>query len=230
MALDYTRRTTPGEGYTVNHRRLLRFALSMWAAPLAAASFVLLAFLFLRAEIFVAAGLVLLVVGGLCLTAGVIAVIMILATRNSFEESPRRYYKKNALAVLGLLLLNLPVALAYTLIGSARLEARAASAVASPRGTHLAEVIYLDERDEPGYGQAVTLRPTPGWFRQPDRTVVFSAYCLGDPQPLWQDEHKLLITCVGPQQITRRVTRYREIALAYRLPAAENARRRARSK
>jgi hypothetical protein len=214
----------------VNHRRLLRFARVMWAAPLAAASFVLLAFLFLRAEIFVAAGLVLLVVGGLCLTAGVIAVIAILATRNTFAESPRRYYKKKALAVLGLLLLNLPVALAYTVIGSAQIEPRAASVAPSPHGTHLAEVIYLDERDEPGYGVAVTLRPTPGWFRRPARTVVFSGYCLGEPQLDWQREQQLRITCVGAEQVKRRVTRYRGIELTYRLPAVERAPRRTPSR
>jgi hypothetical protein len=133
--------------------------------------------------------------------------------------------------VLGLLLLNLPIALGFTLLGSARLEPGAVDAARSPRGDQLAEVIYLDDRTEPAYGQAVTLRAPPGLWSNSPRTVVFSAYCLGTPGLDWQADRKLVITCVGPRQVTRQVTRYRDITIAYRLPAAEpQPRRRARLK
>jgi len=73
-------------GRTMNHRRLLRIALFMWAAPLVAASVVMLGFLFLRSSFFVVSGMVLLVVGGLCLSIGLIAVIAILAHATSFRN------------------------------------------------------------------------------------------------------------------------------------------------
>lgn len=213
----------------MNHRQLLRFARIMWAGPLAAAVFVLSGFLFLGAKVFVIAGLGLLVAGGLCLTAGIIAVIMILTTRNSVPETPRRYYKKPAFAVLGLLLLNLPVALAFTLIGGSRLEPGAVESARSPRGDQIAEVLYLDEQDEPAYGLAVTLRAPPGLWSDSPRTVVFSAYCLGTPGLDWQADRKLVITCVGPQQVTRQLTHFRDITIGYRLPVTEpRSRRRAR--
>ena len=214
----------------MDHRRLLRFARIMWATPLAAGAFVFSGFLFLGAKIFVIAGLALLVVGGLCLTAGIVAVIMILATRNTVPESPRRYYKKPALAVLGLLLLNLPVALAFTLIAGARLEPGAVEAARSPHGELLAEVIYLDEHADPALGQAVTLRPTPGLWSASPRTVVFSAYCLGTPTLDWQSDTKLVITCIGARQVARRTTRFREVTIGYRLPATDPPPRRRRSR
>ena len=205
----------------MDHHRLLRFARIMWAAPLAAAAFVFSGFLFLGAKIFVIAGLALLVVGALCLTTGIVAVIMIHATRNSVPEAPRRYYKKPALRVLGLLLLNLPIAAAFTLLGSARLEPGAVEAARSPRGALLAEVIYLDDKAEPAFGQAVTLRPTPGLWLASPRTVVFSAYCLGTPTLDWQSDTKLVITCIGARQVARRTTRFREVTIGYRLPATD---------
>jgi len=70
----------------MNHRRLYRVALFMWAAPLVAASVIMLGFLFLRSSFFVVSGMLLLGVGGLCLSAGLIAVMAILASRNSFRK------------------------------------------------------------------------------------------------------------------------------------------------
>lgn len=213
-------------GRTMNHRRLFRFALFMWAAPLVAASVIMLGFLFLRSSFFVVSGMVLLAVGGLCLSAGLIAVIAILATRNKFQESPRRYYKKPALRVLGLLLLNLPIATAYAVVGSLLLEKAETQAVASPSGRYLAEIINLDADEIPPYGQAVTLRPKPGLFQTYSRTIVFSSYCL-DPVPLWKAEGQLVITCRDARGIEMRQTNYRDVKIAYALGdiASRNARR-----
>lgn len=211
----------------MNHRGLLRFAVAMWAAPLAAATFVLLGFIFLRSPAFVTAGLVLLIVGGLCLTLGIIAVIGILATRNSFRETPRRYYKNKSLAVLGLLLGNLPVATAYTVLGVTLLEPAALDTALSPSGRYQAEVVHLEETDLPPYGQAVTLRPTPRAFWVTARTVVFSAYCVDNPRLHWENDQTLQVTCQDARSVGRHVERYRDIALRYRLRAVarENARR-----
>jgi hypothetical protein len=210
----------------MNHRQLLRFAVLMWAAPLVVASVVMLGYVFLRAQLFVAVGLVLLGVGGLCLIAGIVAVLLILATRNRFLESPRRYYKKPALAVLGLLLLNLPVALLYVVTGGLLLEPAAQLAVPSPSGHYLAEIVTLGEGDRPPYGQAVTLRPAPGLLRTPARTIVFSSYCL-DPQPVWTGETRLEIRCADAHGMVARLPRYREVEIRYALgKRATPARRR----
>ena len=210
----------------MNHRRLLRIALFMWAAPLAAASVMMLGFLFLRSSFFVVSGLALLVVGGLCLSAGLIAVIAILVTRNRFEESPRRFYKKLALRVLGLLLMNLPIAASYVVVGGLLLEKAASEAVASPSGQYLAEVINLDADEKPPYGQAVALRPKPGLFRTYARTIVFSSYCL-NPEPLWKAEGQLVIACRDARGIETRLTNYRDVKITYALGdiASRNARR-----
>ena len=106
----------------MNHPRLLRIATFMWAVPLVAGTATMLGFLFLRAPFFVASGMILLAVGGLCLSIGLIAVIAILATRNTFLESTRRYYKKRALGMFGLLLLNLPIAVTCVVVGGMLLE------------------------------------------------------------------------------------------------------------
>ena len=210
----------------MNHPRLLRIATFMWAVPLVAGTATMLGFLFLRASFFVASGVMLLAVGGLCLSIGLIAVIAILATRNTFLESTRRYYKKSALRMLGLLLLNLPIAATYVVVGSLLLEKAASEAVASPAGHYLAEVINLDADDKPPYGQAVTLRPQPGPFRTYARTVVFSSYCL-DPVPLWKAEGQLVIACRDARGIEVRQTNYRDVKITYALGdiASRNARR-----
>jgi len=203
-------------GRNMNHRRLYRIALFMWATPLVAASVVMLGFLFLRSSFFVVSGMVLLVVGGLCLSAGLIAVMAILATRNQFQESPRRYYKKPALRVLGLLLMNLPIAAISVVISSLLLEKAETHATVSPSGRYLAEVIGLDANEKPPYGQAVTLRPRPGLFQTYARTVVFSSYCL-NPVPLWKAEGQLVITCRDARGIETRLTNYRDVKITYAL-------------
>jgi hypothetical protein len=210
----------------MNHPRLLRIAIFMWAVPLIAATATMLGFLFLRASFFVVSGMILLAVGGLCVSIGLIAVIAILATRNTFLESTRRYYKKRALRTLGLLLLNLPIAATYAIVGGMLLEKAAAEAVVSPAGHYLAEVINLDENDKPPYGQAVTLRPTPGLFRTYARTIVFSSYCL-NPVPLWKAEGQLVIACRDARGIEIRQTNYRDVKITYALGdiASRNARR-----
>ena len=202
----------------MNHRQLLRFAQWMWAAPLVAGSLAFGGFLFMRSPLFAAAGLVLLVFGGLCLSAGIVATIAIIVTRNRFLESPRRYYKKPARAVLGLLLLNIPVAGLYTWVGATLLiETPALSAAPSPSGRYLAEVVLLDEQAAPPYGLAVTLRPQPGLFWPSQRSVLFSGYCVDVPALKWLDPQRLQIECAGARQVERKVTRYRDITLAYRL-------------
>ncbi len=210
----------------MNHPRLLRIATFMWAVPLVAGTVVMLGFLFLRAPFFVASGVILLGVGGLCLSIGLIAVIAILATRNRFLESTRRYYKKPALRMLGLLLLNLPIAATFAVAGSLLLEQAASVAVASPSGRYLAEVINLAENDKPPYGQAVTLRPQPGLFRTYTRTIVFSSYCL-NPVPLWKAEGQLVIACRDARSVGARQTNYRDVKITYALGeiASRNARR-----
>lgn len=214
----------------MNHRRLFRFAVLMWALPLAAGSATLLAFLFLRSPLFVTGGMVLLVAGGLCLSAGIAAVIAIFTTRNSFRESPRRYYRKKALSVLGLLLANLPVAAGYAVLAGALLDPAAVEAAASPSGRWLAETIYLGERDQPPYGMAVTLRPQPGLFWHESRSVVFAAYCLNGPALDWQNGDRLLVRCTDPRNVSRQLTRYREVAIRYRFEAAPPARAKRNSK
>lgn len=211
----------------MNHRRLLRFALWMWAAPLVAGTLVFGGFLFLRSPLFAVVGLALLVIGGLCLTAGIAAVIAIVVTRNRFLESPRRYYKKPALAVLGLLLLNLPVAGAYTWAGATLLlEPPALAAAPAPSGRYLAEVVLLDERASPPYGVGVTLRPQPGLFWPSRRSVLFSGYCVDGPALAWLDGERLQVDCAGARAVGRKVTRYREVTLSYRLrPVATPAKR-----
>lgn len=213
----------------MNHRRLFRFALFMWAAPLVAASVVMLGFLFLRSSFFVVSGMVLLGVGGLCLSAGLIAVMAILATRNKFQESPRRYYKKPALRVLGLLLLNLPVAATYVVVGGMLLEKTETEALASPSGRYLAETIDLDANETPPYGQAVTLRPKPGLFQTYSRTVVFSSTC-PNPRPTWRDDAWLVIACSDARGVVMRQTSYRGIKITYLLgnPSAHDPRRASR--
>lgn len=201
----------------------------MWAAPLVAASVMMLGFLFLRSSFFVVSGMVLLAVGGLCLSAGLIAVIAILATRNRFQELPRRYYKKPALRVLGLLLLNLPIATAYVAVASNLLEKAETEAVASPSGLYLAEVINLGDSDKPPYGQAVTLRPKPGPFRTYSRTIIFSSYCL-EPKPIWRNDDWLTIACGDARGVVMRQTSYRGIKITYVLNNApvQNTRRTSR--
>lgn len=200
----------------MNHRLLLRFAVIMWAAPLLAASFILLSFALLRSSVFLVSGVAMLAVGGLCLIAGLIAVIAILGTRNIYEEIPHRSYRKPAFAMLGLLLLNLPVALAYTWLGATLVEPVAIEAAPSPSGRYLAEVIHLDEQDQPPYGLAVTLRPAPGAFRTTARSVVFSAYCLKGPTIKWETPERLVIACGGETRTGRRLERYRAIHIRYR--------------
>jgi hypothetical protein len=213
-------------GRTMNHRRLFRIALFMWAMPLIAASVIMLGFLFLRSSFFVVSGMLLLAVGGLCLSAGLIAVMAILATRNRFQESPRRYYKKPALRVLGLLLLNLPIATVYVVVVGLLLEKAETDAVVSPSGRYLAEVINLDADEKPPYGQAVTLRPKPGLFQTYSRTIVFSSYCL-NPVPLWKAEGQLVIACADARGVEMRQTNYRDVKISYALGdiASRNARR-----
>jgi len=174
----------------------------------------------------VVGGLALLAVGGLCLSAGLIAVIAILVTRNKFQELPRRFYKKPALRVLGLLLLNLPIAATYVVVGSMLLEKAASESVASPAGHYLAEIINLDATETPPYGQAVTLRPKPGLFQTYARTIVFSSYCL-NPVPVWKAEGQLVITCRDARGIETRLTNYRDVKITYALGdiASRNARR-----
>lgn len=202
----------------MNHRRLLRFALWMWAVPLVAGSLAFGGFLFMRSPMFAAAGLGLLVLGGLCLSAGIVAVIAIVITRNSFLESPRRYYKKPAMAALGLLLLNLPVAGLYTWTGAALLlEAPALAAAPGPSGRYLAEVVLLDEQAVPPYGVGVTLRPQPGLFWPSQRSVLFSGYCIDGPTITWLDAKRLQVECTGAREVGRKVTRYRDVSLAYKL-------------
>jgi hypothetical protein len=213
----------------MNHRRLLRLATFMWAAPLVAATATMLGFLFLRSSFFVVSGMVLLGVGGLCLSIGIVAVIAILATRNSFFESPRRFYKKPATRMLGLLLLNLPIAAGYAVLGSLLLEKAASEAVLSPSGRYLAEVINLEADDKPPYGQAVTLRPTPGPFRTYARTIIFSSYCL-HPRPMWRNDDWLMIVCDDARGVVMRQTNYRGIKITYVLskPPASDPRRRSK--
>jgi hypothetical protein len=213
-------------GPAMNHRRLLRIATVMWAAPLVAATATMLGFLFLRSSFFVVSGLLLLAVGGLCLSIGVVVVIAILATRNSFLESPRRFYKKPALRMLGLLLLNLPIAAGYTFVGSLLLEKAGSQAVLSPSGRYLAEVINLEADDKPPYGQAVTLRPTPGLFQTYARTIIFSSTCL-NPKPMWRNDDWLMIACDDARGIEMRQTSYRGIKITYVLsnPSSKNPRR-----
>ena len=210
----------------MNHPRLLHIATFMWAVPLIAGTVTMLGFLFLRTSFFVASGIILLAVGGLFLSIGLIAVMAILTTRNSYFESTRRYYKKPALRMLGLLLFNMAVAGVYTVVGGMLLEQAASTAVISPEGHYLAEVINLEENEKPPYGQAVTLRPTPGLFQTYSRTVIFSSYCL-DPVPLWKAEGQLVIACRDARGIEMRQTVYRDVKISYALGeiASRNARR-----
>jgi hypothetical protein len=213
----------------MNHRRLIRIATFMWAAPLVAATATMLGFLFLRSSFFVVSGMLLLAVGGLCLSIGIVAVIAILATRNNYLESPRRFFKKPALRMLGLLLLNLPIAAGYAILGGLLLEKAATEAVLSPSGRTLAEVINLDADDNPPYGQAVTLRPTPSSFQTYARTIVFSSYCL-NPKPMWRNDVWLMIVCDDARGVVMRQTSYRGIKITYMLNNASTQAPRRRSK
>ena len=199
----------------MHHRRLIRFALLMWALPLIVGSLAFTGFLFLRSPLFFVSGVVALVVGGLCLTAGVVAVLLVLATPNRYIETPRYPSRKKALGVLGLLLFNLPIALFYTWASAAMLlEPAAVETAVSPSGRYLAELINLDEHAQPPYGQAITLRPKPGLLWAYPRTVVFSSYCV-QPQPVWTNDTHLLIRCRDARGIVTRLTRYREVAIGY---------------
>jgi hypothetical protein len=214
----------------MNHRLLLRLALALWAAPLIAALFVLLAFAFLRTPWLAAAGLMVLVAGGVCLLAGAIVVLMILMTHHNVAESPRRYYKKKALGVLGLLLLNLPVAAGSVWLGWQLQEPVAQEVIASPDGEFLAEIVLQGENAQPPYGEAVTLRPRPQLFWNTARTVVFSAHCVDAPRAAWTGPRALTITCTGAEQIGRKLPVYREVAIRYQLPQATGMPTRKRSK
>ena len=214
----------------MNHRRLLWIALTLWAVPLVVATFILLAFVFLRTPWLAAAGLVALAAGGMCLVAGTIVVLMILMTHHNVVESPRRYYKKKALGVLGLLLLNLPVAAGYVWLGWQLQEPVALEVSASPDGEFLAEVVLLGESDQPPYGEAVTLRPRPQLFWTSDRTVVFSAHCVDTPRAEWTGPRALTVVCTGAEKIGRKLPVYREVSIRYQLPQAAPERQRKRSK
>jgi hypothetical protein len=214
----------------MNHRRLLWIALTLWAGPLIVATFVLLAFAFLRTPFLASAGLVILIAGGLCLLAGVVAVLMILATHHNVAESPRRYYKKRALEVLGLLLSNLAVAALYIWIGWQLQEPVALEVSASPDGEFLAEVVLLGADAQPPYGEAVTLRPRLRALWTSTRTVVFSAHCVDTPRAAWTGPRQLTVTCTGAEKIGRRLPVFREVAIRYQLPQAATERPRKRSK
>jgi len=127
---------------------------------------------------------------------------------------------------LGLLLLNLPIAATYVVVGSMLLEKTETQAVVSPSGRYLAEVINLDATEKPPYGQAVTLRPKPGPFQTYARTIVFSSNCL-DPVPLWKAEGQLVIACREARGIEMRQTSYRDVKITYALGdiASRNAQR-----
>lgn len=213
----------------MNHPRLLRIATVMWAAPLVAASAAMLGFLFLRSSFFVVSGVLVLGVGGLCLSIGIVAIIAILATRNNYFESPRRYYRRPALRMLGLLLCNLPIAATYTYVGSQLLEQPALEVVTSPSGRYQAEVVNLDATGKPPYGQAVTLRPVPGPFQTHARTLVFSSHCL-NPKPMWRNDDWLMIACGDARGIELRQTSYRGIKITYALsnPSGRAAKRNSR--
>lgn len=214
----------------MNHRRLLWIALSLWAVPLIVATFVLLAFTFLRTSFLTAIGLGVLVAGGLCLLAGIIVVLVILSTRHNVTESPRRYYKKKALGVLGLLLSNLPVAAAYVWLGWQMQEPVAQEVIASPDGEFLAEIILQGEDAQPPYGEAVTLRPRAQPLLNPARTVVFSAHCVDTPRAEWSGPRALAISCTGAEKIGRKLPVYREVTISYQLPQPVGDKPRRRSK
>lgn len=201
----------------MNHRRLLRFALLMWALPIAVAALLLSGFVFLRGAAFAADDPSWRIAGALCLAAGIGAVVAIFVTENSAPENPRRDYSARALAVLVLLLFNIFLAAGYARLTHSLREANPIQVAYSPSGHVLAEVLMLDADGQPAYGLGVTLRPTPGRFINPSRTPVFGAYCLKGPTIAWQDEHRLLIHCEGARHVARRLDRYRDIELHYRI-------------
>ncbi len=204
----------------MNHRRLLRFALLMWAVPLAVTIVLLSGFVFLRGAAFTASDVSWRIAGALCVAAGIGAILAIFMTDNTARATPRRNYTTQAMAVLILLLLNLLVAAGYARFTRMLREADPIQAAYSPSGRTLAEVLMLGTHDQPPYGLGVSLRPTPGRFINLSRTTVFSAYCLKGPTILWQDETRLLIHCEGAQRIARQLDRYRDIELRYRITAA----------
>ncbi|MDH4133312.1 MAG: hypothetical protein OEV31_00850 [Gammaproteobacteria bacterium] len=222
LALGYTPSSDPQrELCFVNHHRLLRFAVVMWAAPLVAAIFFLLGFLFLHAPFFAASGVVLLGVGGFCLTAGLVAVVMILSTRNTAgTKSTPRFRKQRVFTVMGLLLLNIPVALLFTWIGASQLESTALEAVASPSGRYLAETVHLDEHGTPPYGVGVTLRLKPGYFWNYPRTVVFGSHC-PEPVAIWESDSRLTITCANTRGVALKTAHFREVEIRYVLNTAK---------
>lgn len=201
----------------MNHRRLLRFALLMWAVPLAVTVLLLSGFVFLRGAAFTASDISWRIAGALCVTAGIVAIVAIFITDNTARQNAGRNYNTPALAVLILLLINLLVAAGYAWFTRTLREADPIQAASSPSGRTLAEVLMLDAHDQPAYGLGVTVRPTPGRFINGARTTVFSAYCLKGPTVAWQGEHQLLIDCEGAQQIARQLDRYRDIDLRYRI-------------
>lgn len=204
----------------MNHRLLLRFALLMWGVPLLAAILALSGYLFLRGPLFVAIAPLLAIAARLCAAAGAVAVLLILFTRNRTPETPRHSRRRRARVVLVLLALNLPVIAGYGLIVRSLHEPVPVLALPSPGGEYLAEVILLGARALPAYGLGVTLRATPGHFFHQPRTVVFSAYCLKGPTLAWTDNHRLLVGCEGVTAETRRLERYRDIVLDYRISAS----------
>lgn len=201
----------------MNHPRLLRFALLMWALPLAVAALLLSGFVFLRGAAFAADDPSWRIAGALCVAAGIGAIVTIFVTENSAPEKPHRDYNARALAVLVLLLCNLLLAAGYAWFTRTLREANPIQVAYSPSGHTLAEVLMLDAHDQPAYGLGVTVRPTPGRFINLSRTMVFGAYCLKGPTIAWQDEHRLLIHCEGAQHISRQLDRYRDIELHYRI-------------
>lgn len=203
----------------MNHRRLLRFALLMWAVPPAVAAVLLSGFVFLHGAAFAADDTSWRIAGALCVAAGIGAIIAIFVTENTARETPRRNYHARALLVLVLLLGNILLAAGYASLIRTLREANPIQRAYSPSGHTLAEVLMLDARDQPPYGLGVTLRPTPGRFINISRTTVFSAYCLKGPTIVWQDENRLLIHCEGAQRVARQLDRYRDIELRYRITA-----------
>lgn len=203
----------------MNHHRLLRFALLTWAVPLAITILLFSGYVFLRGAAFTASDISWRIAGAVCVTAGIGAVVAIFTTENTAHKNTGRNYNTPAMVVLILLLINLLVAAGYAWFTRTLREAEPIQAAYSPSGRTLAEVLMLDAHDQPAYGLGVTVRPTPGRFINGARTTVFSAYCLKGPTVAWQDEHQLLIDCDGAQQIARRLDRYREIELRYRITA-----------
>ena len=118
----------------MKYRVLLIFGFICWGVPLLAATIGLFAYWRTRAELLVDIGFLLLVAGFILALVGIGCVLLFLLLNMRSEEPGRQKGRRKGFIAIALILLNVPLAFFYSLIGG-----------------HLASQIYLEIVNESPY-------------------------------------------------------------------------------